>query len=95
MRAIGNACAILTEEGKQVSNSLSRPVESHHDETSCNSRAFWCDRCGQGPIEPGQRCGWCGRRAPRRKDLPGGQNAPATEPSDREVSIRDQRMAED
>ena len=24
-----------------------------------------CRRCGSGPIAPGARCGWCGRRADR------------------------------
>ena len=22
-----------------------------------------CRRCGQGPVRPGQQCGWCGKRA--------------------------------
>ncbi len=22
-----------------------------------------CKRCGQGPVRPGQQCGWCGKRA--------------------------------
>lgn len=28
-------------------------------------RSPFCASCQRGPIAPGSKCGWCGRRAPR------------------------------
>jgi len=34
------------------------------------ARTVLCERCGRGPIAPGKRCGWCGRKAPK-EGVPG------------------------
>jgi len=26
---------------------------------------YLCDGCGRGPVRAGDRCGWCGKRAPK------------------------------
>jgi hypothetical protein len=38
---------------------------------STGSVAALCDRCGRGPIRPGDQCGWCGRRARRLPNTSG------------------------
>jgi len=43
-----------------------KPLETPTDAPQARTGAAagsMCSRCGQGPVRPGQRCGWCGKRA--------------------------------
>ncbi len=39
------------------------PAENAPQARTGAAAGSMCSRCGQGPVRPGQRCGWCGKRA--------------------------------
>jgi len=39
------------------------PTENAPQARTVAGAGNMCRRCGQGPVRPGQRCGWCGKRA--------------------------------
>ena len=41
------------------------PPEAQPGGALRGSSAFLCVSCGRGPVRPGDRCGWCGKRAKR------------------------------
>ena len=44
-----------------------KPLETPTDAPQARTGAGagnMCRRCGQGPVRPGQQCGWCGKRNP-------------------------------
>ena len=43
-----------------------KPLETPTDAPQARTGAaagHMCRKCGQGPVRPGQQCGWCGKRA--------------------------------
>ncbi len=39
------------------------PTENAPQARTVAGAGNMCRRCGQGPVRPGQQCGWCGKRA--------------------------------
>lgn len=49
------------QTGLKAPKPLEAPTNAPQARTDAGAKCL-CPKCGQGPVRPGQRCGWCGKR---------------------------------